>query len=99
MEERTQVLFLKRSNFIKFILLLSFFSLSFLGIVYSIARESINYEKDTFIVDQGSSLNSILNKLKGVIEDVIKISEFNSEAKSLIEILKESEINLEELIK
>lgn len=64
MEERTQVLFLKRSNFIKFILLLSFFSLSFLGIVYSIARESINYEKDTFIVDQGSSLNSILNKLE-----------------------------------
>ena len=64
MEELTQVLFLKRSNFIKFILLLSFFSLSFLGIVYSIARESINYEKDTFIVDQGSSLNSILNKLE-----------------------------------
>ena len=64
LEERTQVLFLKRSNFIKFILLLSFFSLSFLGIVYSIARESINYEKDTFIVDQGSSLNSILNKLE-----------------------------------
>ena len=44
--------------------MLSFFSLSFLGIVYSIARESINYEKDTFIVDQGSSLNSILNKLE-----------------------------------
>ena len=64
LEELTQVLFLKRSNFIKFILLLSFFSLSFLGIVYSIARESINYEKDTFIVDQGSSLNSILNKLE-----------------------------------
>ena len=64
MEELTQVLFLKRSNFIKSILLLSFFSLSFLGIVYSIARESINYEKDTFIVDQGNSLNSILNKLE-----------------------------------
>ena len=45
--------------------------------------------------DLSESNNSILNKLKDVIEDVIKISEFNSEAKSLIEILKESEINLE----
>ena len=44
--------------------MLSFFSLSLLGIVYSIARESINYEKDTFIVDQGNSLNSILNQLE-----------------------------------
>ena len=48
--------------------------------------------------DLGESNNSILNKLKDVIEDVIKISEFNSEAKSLIEILKESEINLEDVL-
>ena len=45
-----------------------------------------------------NSNDSILNKLKDVIEDVIKISEFNSEAKSLIEILKESEINLEDVL-
>ena len=48
--------------------------------------------------DLSESNNSILNKLKDVIEDVIKISEFNSEAKSLIEILKESEINLEDVL-
>ena len=42
--------------------------------------------------------DSILNKLKDVIEDVIKISEYNSEAKSLLEILKESEINLEDVL-
>ena len=48
--------------------------------------------------DLSESSNSILNKLKDVIEDVIKISEFNSEAKSLIEILKESEINLEDVL-
>ena len=48
--------------------------------------------------DLSESNNSILNKLKDVIEDVIKISEFNSEAKSLVEILKESEINLEDVL-
>ena len=45
-----------------------------------------------------NSNDSILNKLKDVIEDVIKISEYNSEAKSLVEILKESEINLEDVL-
>ena len=44
------------------------------------------------------SNDSILNKLKNVIEDVMKISEYNSEAKSLVEILKESEINLEDVL-
>ena len=48
--------------------------------------------------DLSESNNSILNKLNDVIEDVIKISEFNSEAKSLVEILKESEINLEDVL-
>ncbi len=32
--------------------------------VYSIARENINYKKDTFIVDQGNSFNKILNQLE-----------------------------------
>ena len=62
-----------------------------------------NLENYTFHVNNAldslsESNDSILNKLKDVIEDLTKISEFNSEAKSLIEILKESEINIEDVL-
>ena len=62
-----------------------------------------NLENYTFHVNNAldnlsESNDSILNKLKDVIEDLTKISEFNSEAKSLIDILKESEINIEDVL-
>ena len=50
--------------------------------------ENYMFHTNKALDDLSESSNSILNKLKDLTEDVIKISEFNSEAKSLIEDFK-----------